>query len=208
MAEGAGVGAWPPVRALVKSARRQLKWEKRRHKLASLGSRQREDSDTEKHNSKHYSMQAGLRKGLHMSSHLILTIIQMLIPYVETSAQSVPLCTVPGQCCVAPLPQEWVSISTLCFRVHGVFRNEHTPIPGIVAYAEWRRGLYLLINILLSNGLGTGYRKIWKEYSDDMNHNSNKKNPLFRPDCYIHFFLVEGGVRWESMQGWVHTTWN
>jgi len=46
--------------------------------------------------------------------------------------------------------------------VHGVLRNEHTPIPGTVAYAEWRRGLYLLINVLLSNGLGTGYKKILK----------------------------------------------
>ena len=36
---------------------------------------------------------------------------------------------------------------------------EHTPIPGTVAYAEWRRGLYLLVNVLLSNGLGTGYNK-------------------------------------------------
>jgi hypothetical protein len=47
--------------------------------------------------------------------------------------------------------------------VHGVLRNEHTPIPGTVAYAEWRLGLYLLINVLLSNGLGTGYKKIFKK---------------------------------------------
>jgi len=45
-----------------------------------------------------------------------------------------------------------------------VLRNEHTPIPGTVAYAEWRRGLYLLINVLLSNGLGTGHKKIFKKY--------------------------------------------
>jgi hypothetical protein len=36
-----------------------------------------------------------------------------------------------------------------------VFRNDRTLIPGIVAYGEWRRGLYLLIYILLLNGLGT-----------------------------------------------------
>lgn len=61
-----------------------------------------------------------------------------------------------------------------------MLRNEHTPIPGTVAYAEWRLGLYLLINVLLSNGLGTGYKKILKKYFDDMDHKSNQKIPPSR----------------------------
>ena len=93
--------------------------------------------------------------------------------------------------------------------MHGVLRNEHTPIPGTVAYAEWRRGLYLLINVLLSNGLGTGYKKIFKKYLMT-DHNNNKKTLLSDKelDCYIHLGSAEeegGRVRGESMQCWVHT---
>ena len=94
--------------------------------------------------------------------------------------------------------------------MHGVLRNEHTPIPGTVAYAEWRRGLYLLINVLLSNGLGTGYKKIFKKVFDDTDHNNNKKTLLSDKelDCDIHLGSAEeegGRMRWERMQRWVHT---
>jgi len=76
--------------------------------------------------------------------------------------------------------------------VHGVLRNEHTPIPGTVAYAEWRRGLYLLINVLLSNGLGTGYKKILKKVFDDTDHNNNKKKPSFQTkNLTVTYTLVQ-----------------
>ena len=94
--------------------------------------------------------------------------------------------------------------------MHGVLRNEHTPIPGTVAYAEWRRGLYLLINVLLSNGLGTGYKKILKKYLMTRIITTIKKTLLSDKelDCDIHLGSAEqegGRKRWESMQWWVHT---
>jgi hypothetical protein len=61
-----------------------------------------------------------------------------------------------------------------------------------VAYAEWRRGLYLLINVLLSNGLGTGYKKILKKYlMTRIITTLQKKKNLLSKNLTVTYTLVQ-----------------